>query len=172
MAISELLKHGGKAFFSVRRDIKRNGFLYNPKHKVKTYQCNVILPYKSIFRTENCEIYQYQHYTYLNKDNITVSPFLEGSDKKVLLTESATAFAVMNQHPASSDYALVIPKRKTENYFELSRHEQTACWLVTNRVQELFKRTLKSDGFEIGINVGNAGGPSCQTYSYQSYTKV
>ena len=61
MAISELLKPGGKAFFSVRRDIKRNGFLYNPKQKAKTYQCNVKLPYKSIFRTENCEIYQYQH---------------------------------------------------------------------------------------------------------------
>ena len=46
MAISELLKNGGKAFFAVRRDVKRNAFIYNYKKDVKTYQCNVKCPLK------------------------------------------------------------------------------------------------------------------------------
>jgi len=154
MAISELLKPEGKAFFSVRRDIKRNGFLYNPKQKAKTYQCNVILPYKSIFRTENCEIYQYQHYTYLNKGNITISPFFQGKDEKVLITESATAFAIFSEFQVSTGHSLVIPKRKITNFFELSQHEQTACWLVLIRVQKIIMTKLNPSGFSTVINTG------------------
>lgn len=157
MAISELLKPGGKAFFSVRRDIKRNGFLYNTKHKVKTYQCNVVLPYKSVFQTENCEIYQYQHYTFLNKGNKKISPFFEGKSERILITESAMAFAIYEKHPIFSSNVLVMPKRKIANYFELSQHEQIACWLVVNRVQEILKKTHKPDGFKIETNTCNSG---------------
>ena len=162
MAISELLKPGGKAFFSVRRDIKRNGFLFNPKHKAKTYQCNVILPYTSIFRTENCEIYQYQHYTHLNKGNVNISPFFKGIDEKILITESATAFAIAEECSISSGHTLVIPKRKIANYFELSQHEQTACWLVVNRVQETLRKKLNANGFNIRMNIGKAGGQAVE----------
>lgn len=158
MAVSELLKPGGKAFFSVRRDIKRNGFLYNPKQKVKTYQCNVVLPYKSIFRTENCEIYQYQHYTFLNNGNVTISPFFEGKSEKKLITESALAFAISEKHKISSSPVLVMPKRKIANYFDLSQHEQTACWLVINRVQEILKKKLRPEGFTIVMNIGKVYG--------------
>lgn len=158
MAISELLKPGGKAFFSVRRDIKRNGFLYNPKQKAKTYQCNVVLPYKSIFQTENCEIYQYQHYTFLNRENVNMSPFFEGKNERILMTESATVFAILEKYSVSSSPVLVIPKRKIANYFDLSQHEQIACWMVTNRVQQILKRSIAPAGFSIGINVGSAGG--------------
>ena len=158
MAVSELIKPGGKAFFSVRRDIKRNGFLYNPKQKVKTYQCNVVLPYKSVFRTKNCEIYQYQHYTFLNNGNVKVSPFFEGKNEKTLITESAMVFAISEKSPIASSPVLVIPKRKIANYFNLSQHEQIACWMVTNRVREVLKRTQNPDGFSIEISVGKAAG--------------
>lgn len=86
MAVSELLKPEGKAFFAVRRDIKRNGFSYNPKHKLNTYQCNVILPYKSIFKTGNCEIYEYQHYTTINTGKAGISPFFAENELRKLVT--------------------------------------------------------------------------------------
>lgn len=66
MAVSELLKQDGKAFFAVRRDIKKSGFRYNPKKEINSYQCNVRLPYHSIFQTANCEVYQYELYTSLH----------------------------------------------------------------------------------------------------------
>ena len=52
----------GKAYFTVRRDLKYEGFRTHFVHKQPTYQCNVILPYKSVFVNENCEIYEYQHF--------------------------------------------------------------------------------------------------------------
>jgi SAM-dependent methyltransferase len=62
MEVSELLKPTGIAYFTVRRDIKHEGFRTHYVHKQPTYQCNVVLPYKSVFLNENCEIYEYKHF--------------------------------------------------------------------------------------------------------------
>ena len=130
MAISELLKNGGKAFFAVRRDVKRNAFIYNYKKDVKTYQCNVKLPFKSLFKNENTEIYEYQHYTCLNMSKKSISQFFEGPKERELITESATAFSIFDRYPVSKGHALVIPKKKVSNFFDLIYHEQIACLLV------------------------------------------
>ncbi len=61
MAVSELLKPTGKAYFTVRRDIEKAGFRTHIKHKRKIYQCNVILPYKSVINPHHCQVYEYQH---------------------------------------------------------------------------------------------------------------
>jgi diadenosine tetraphosphate (Ap4A) HIT family hydrolase len=158
MSISELLKPTGKAYFSVRRDIKRNGFIYNPKKDVKTYQCNVILPYKSIFSNLNMELYEYQHYTSLHKGNIKINPFLSTSELHELLTESATVFAVYEQYPASLGHTLIIPKRLGSNYFELSEKEQIACQMVLNRSKLILQKKMNPKGFNIRIDIGEEAG--------------
>lgn len=158
MAVSELLKPGGKAYFTVRRDIKRNGFIFNSKHNARTYQCNVILPYKSIFKTRNCEIYEYQHYTFLNRGKKDVSPFFEGIEERILITEAINAFAIYDKYPVSKGHALIIPKRVLSNYFELTLHEQISCLIVLNRVTQIIQKEFRPDGFNIGINIGKCGG--------------
>ena len=54
MEISQLLKPTGKAYFAVRRDLTFEGFRMHKVHQKRTYQCNVVLNYKSIFKNENC----------------------------------------------------------------------------------------------------------------------
>ena len=158
MSVSELLRIGGNAYFAVRRDIKRNGFLFNPKHNVKTYQCNIILPMKSIFKNENTEIYEYQHFTHLNVGNEIVSPFFTGKETRELITESATAFAIFDKFPVSKGHALIIPKKLISNFFELSTHEQTACILVLNRTKSIIQKKFNPSGFNVGINIGDDAG--------------
>ncbi len=136
MQISELLKPTGKAYFAVRRDIKRNGFLYNPKKDAKTYQCNVILPYKSIFRNENMEIYEYQHYTTIN-----------GIFQNNLITESATAFSILK----NENSAFIFPKKKVLNFFELSEKEQFATILVLNKTKKILENKLNIKEFEVNF---------------------
>jgi diadenosine tetraphosphate (Ap4A) HIT family hydrolase len=158
MAVSELLKPDGKAYFTVRRDIKRNGFLFNPKREARTYQCNVILPYKSIFRTENCEIYEYQHYTTLNQGKQEISPFLGGNKLRELITESATAFAIFDKYPVNNGHALILPKKLVNDFFELNAHEQTACFIVLKRVKTIIQEKFQTNDFNVSINIGeNAG---------------
>ena len=93
MNVSNLLKPNGKAYFAVRRDIQYEGFRIHKVHKKETYQCLIKLAYLSIFKNENCEIYEYEHYTTLNKGNADLSPFLIGDETRELIVETATVFS-------------------------------------------------------------------------------
>lgn len=156
--VSNLLKFGGKAYFSVRRDIKNPGFRTHFLHKVKTYQTNVILPFKTVFKNENVEIYEYQHYCFLNQNKPDVSPFFEKLEPKEQVGELASCFAFRDKFPVSEGHTLVVPKRKVANYFELSFKEQSACWFLVNLVKEELQKKFNPDGFNIGINVNQEAG--------------
>jgi diadenosine tetraphosphate (Ap4A) HIT family hydrolase len=163
MKVSELLKAGGKAFFTVRRDIKYEGYRIHKLHQIPTYQCLVKLPYPSILKTESCEIYEYQHYTGTRLKDEGGCPFCTLDTDRQVITESATAYAIYDKYPVSKGHALVIPKRHVANYFELSFKEQSACWLVVNRVKEILGEKYQPQGFNIGVNAGQAAG---QTVSH------
>lgn len=161
--ISKLLKFGGKAYFSVRRDITNPGFRTHFVHKVQTYQTNVILPFESIFKNDNLEIYEYQHYCYLNQNKPEVSPFFERLEPKQQVGELASCFAFRDKFPVSEGHTLVIPKRKVSDYFELSFKEQSACWFLVNLIKADLQDRFNPDGFTIGININEAAG---QTISH------
>lgn len=158
MAVSELLKPGGHAYFSVRRDLIYTGFRTHKKHKVKTYQCNVVLPYRSICKNDHCEIYDYQHYNIINESTKTDCPFCRPETDREIITELASAFAIFDRFPVSEGHALIIPKKHIASYFELNQHDQTACWIMVNRVRSILEQKFNPDGFNIGINIGKKAG--------------
>ena len=159
MAVSELLKPTGKAYFAVRRDLKNEGFRTHYVHKLPTYQSNVKLPYRSVFVNENCEIYEYQHYNSISKDQ-SDCVFCNLASEKHLISETATAVAFYDSYPVNPGHALIIPKRHVANYFDLSIHEQRALWLLVNRCKTIVQKQYQPDGFNVGINVGEAAGQS------------
>lgn len=158
MSISELLHFGGKAYFAVRRDIKKNDFIFNPKYEVNTYRCSVTLPFKSIYKNENTEIYEYQHYNVMNAGRKKSSPFFSNSSRREIITESATALSFYDKYPISQGHALIIPKRIVSNFFNLSYREQTACLLVLDRTKKILQNKFHPNGFNIGINIGKYAG--------------
>ena len=164
MEVSELLKPTGTAYFAVRRDLKHEGFRIHYVHKQPTYQCNVVLPYKSVFSNENCEIYEYRHFNkrmHRHKRNDTIGcPFCNLNPKVGLVCESATAVAFFDGYPVSKGHTLIIPKRHVASYFDLTNHEQQALWLVVNHCKKLLTERFNPDGFNVGINVGEAAGQS------------
>jgi diadenosine tetraphosphate (Ap4A) HIT family hydrolase len=159
MSVSELLKPTGKAYFAVRRDLKSEGFRTHYVHKLPTYQSNVILPYKSVFTNENCEIYEYQHYNQIEKQP-SDCVFCNLDKVKELISETATAVAFLDSFPVNPGHTLIVPKRHVADYFELSIHEQRALWLVVNRCKALIQKRFNPDGFNVGINVGEMAGQS------------
>jgi len=170
--VSRLLKFGGKAYFSVRRDIKNPGFRTHFVHKVKTYQTNVVLPFKSVFKNENVEIYEYQHYCFLNQNNTDVSPFFKKLEPKDQVGEIASCFAFRDKFPVNKGHSLIIPKRVVSNYFDLAFKEQSACWFLVNLVKAELQKTHQPDGFNIGINSGVFAGqtvPHCHIHIIPRY---
>jgi diadenosine tetraphosphate (Ap4A) HIT family hydrolase len=157
MEVSHLLKPGGKVYYAVRRDLKREGFREHYVHKKPTYQCNVKLPFKSAYLDEYCEIYEYVHYN--NQRNTSDNCIFCNPRKNLtLLTESATAYAMFDGYPMSKGHVLIVPKRHIANYFELPFKEQSACWLMANKVQEILSKKFAPDGFNMGMNVNKEAG--------------
>jgi diadenosine tetraphosphate (Ap4A) HIT family hydrolase len=75
-----------------------------------------------------------------------------------VLTESATAYAMFDGYPVSKGHVLVIPKRHVSNYFELPLKEQSACWLMVNKVQAIISQEFAPDGFNVGMNINRDAG--------------
>lgn len=163
MAISELLKPTGSAYFTVRRDVAHSGFRVHAKHRCRVYQCKVALPYPSILKASHCEIYKYTPYNQRHEHTDAECAFCGPSPAHELVTESATAYSIL---PDSSQFAqaelprqvLIIPKRHTGNYFELSWHEKAACWLMVDRVYALLQKNVNSDSSPPNVQIVNADG--------------
>lgn len=158
MEISRLLKPGGKAYFAVRRDIQHEGFRTHKIHQKLTYQCNVVLNYSSVFRNDNCEIYEYRHYNQIERKENAACPFCNPGTASELLLESATVYAVSDKFPVSAGHTLIIPKKHCTDYFQLTFKEQSACWFMVNKAKEILQKKFNPDGFNIGINISEAAG--------------
>lgn len=156
MAISELLKPTGKAYFTVRRDLRKAGFRTHFKYNVPTYQCNVRLNQPTFHKAEHCEIYEYQHYNQTKKDNDCV--FCSPESERELLTESATMYAILDKFPVSEGHVLIISKRHKTDYFALAEKEKMALQLMIDRVKMLLDKRYQPDGYNIGMNCGEAAG--------------
>lgn len=158
MEISQLLKPTGKAYFAVRRDLQYEGFRTHKVHQKPTYQCNVKLCYKSIFKNENCEIYEYRHYNQLSRKENSNCPFCNPDSDRELILESATAFSIYDKFPVNNGHALIIPKIHCADYFNLSFKQQSACWFMLGKVKTIIEKKYNPDGFNVGVNVNtNAG---------------
>ncbi len=125
--------------------------------KKPTYQCIVKLPFQSIYLDEYCEIYEYIHYN-LQRNSTNSCIFCNPHKNINILTESATAYAIFDGYPVSKGHVLVIPKRHVSNYFQLPFKEQSACWLMVNKVQEILQKEFQPDGFNVGMNVNKEAG--------------
>lgn len=163
MEVSQLLKPTGKAYFAVRRDLRYEGFRIHKIHQKQTYQCNVKLSYKSIFKNENCEIYVYRHYNQFSRKENLNCLFCNPDSERQLIVESATAYAIFDKFPVTNGHALIIPKKHCADYFELTFKEQSACWFMLNKVKQLVNKKFNPDGFNIGVNVSASAG---QTVSH------
>lgn len=158
MELSQLIKPTGKVYIAVRRDLHFEGFRMHKIHQKKTYQCNVILNSKSFFKNENCEIYEYQHYNQLQRNQNLFCPFCNPDSERELIVESATAYAIYDKFPVNDGHTLIIPKRHCEDYFDLTFKEQSACMFLLNKVKKIVSTEFKTDSFNVGINVGEISG--------------
>ncbi len=157
MAVSELLNPSGRAYFAVRRDIAKDGFRLHLKHHVPVYQCSVRLPYQSKLKTGHSEIYEYHHYNQrVHSENGCNFCYPDAQD--VLITESATAYALLDQDATLPGRAFIIPKKHEKDYFELSVHTRTACWMMVERVKKMFAEKFHPNDFEICVHTGNGDG--------------
>lgn len=160
MNVTNLLSPHGCAYFAVRRDLKDEGFRLHAIHRQYTYQCNVYLPYKSLIANSSYELYQYRHFNRQPRNKGERCPFCNLSRRIEIICETATCVAFYDGYPAAPGHALIIPKRHVSSYFDLTNHELEAMNLVLQFVKQKIDDRFHPDGYNIGVNVGEAAGQS------------
>lgn len=86
--------------------------------------------------------------------------FCKNLDKFQRICETEKCVAFYDGFPVSPGHALIIPKRHVANYFDLSEEEKAEMQDVLVKVKEVLQKEFSPDGFNIGVNVGEAAGQS------------
>ncbi|GBC96505.1 hypothetical protein HRbin16_02309 [bacterium HR16] len=132
MCISELLHPYGKAYYSVRRDLSRDGYRFHQEHGVYVYQRRVYLPFKSVLQNNFCEIYEYRHYNQVIAGQ--GCPYCFPSLDTLLLTETEAAYSIAINPADLTQGLLVVPKRHIRHLDTEIRDE---CKLVVRRLRRI-----------------------------------
>ncbi|SHF13522.1 Diadenosine tetraphosphate (Ap4A) hydrolase [Seinonella peptonophila] len=83
--------------------------------------------------------------------------FCKHTDK---ILENNHAFAIFDQYPVSKGHILIIAKRHVADYFSLTIREKFAIEQLLDAAKEKLIDEYQPDGFNIGINCGQAAGQS------------
>ena len=74
--------------------------------------------------------------------------------------ENDLAYARLDNHPLSRGHVIVVPKRHVADFFEMTSAEQVAVLELLRGAHQLARAEHSPDGFNIGVNVGEAAGQS------------
>ena len=80
--------------------------------------------------------------------------------EREILAENERALAFFDAFPVSRGHALVVPKRHALTIFDLTAAEYADCFRLVVPLKELLLARFAPDGFNVGVNCGEAAGQS------------
>jgi diadenosine tetraphosphate (Ap4A) HIT family hydrolase len=86
------------------------------------------------------------------------SPFLERPESE-WIANNELAFAIRDGFPVTPGHALVVPRRLVATWFDATADERKAIFELVDEVRsQLDAATPAPDGYNIGVNCGEAAG--------------
>jgi ATP adenylyltransferase len=76
----------------------------------------------------------------------------------LVLTRRKNTFLIMNRYPYAVGHLMAVPYRKVPDLSELGENEIAELFSLVVDGQNLLRRVMKAQGFNIGINVGECAG--------------
>ena len=76
----------------------------------------------------------------------------------LVLARRKTAFLIMNAYPYAPGHLMAVPYRKTADASSLSDEEVLGMWSLAMQGQKLLRETMKAQGFNLGLNLGECAG--------------
>lgn len=86
--------------------------------------------------------------------------FCEKIAKGNVLFEDTLWVALEDGFPVSKGHTLIVPKRHVASFFDLTKEEFVALQEMICRVKVHIDSQYRPDGYNIGVNVGEAAGQS------------
>ncbi|MCE9543465.1 MAG: HIT domain-containing protein [Verrucomicrobia bacterium] len=101
---------------------------------------------------------------YFNRERTSGEDFLAEAARStddaghLVVTRRKNAFLILNKYPYSSGHLMVVPYRRTGRMEDLTDDEALDLWHLSLHAQRLLREVTKADGFNVGFNLGTAGG--------------
>lgn len=86
-------------------------------------------------------------------------PFCNPREEEIVV-QNALCYARYDLYPVNPGHLLVIPFRHVEDYFSLASEERVSVIDLFGMCRRIVEETNKPDGYNIGVNVGEAAGQS------------
>jgi len=88
------------------------------------------------------------------------NPCLFCKDAKGISLKNELAYSARDSYPVSPGHTVVVPKRHVSEFFDLRQDEVAACMDLINEEKKLIDEEFNPDGYNIGVNIGQAAGQS------------
>src|SRR5258706_15945400 len=75
-----------------------------------------------------------------------------------VIARDRNCYAVLNSYPYNGGHLLIVPYKQVSDFRGLTDGEMLDLMKLTVRCQEALTKTMKPDGFNIGINIGKVAG--------------
>lgn len=82
----------------------------------------------------------------------------DDDDDNLIVWRGEFVYVVMNLYPYNNGHLLIVPYRQVEQFDELTRDEQVDLALTIDRCIRWLRTALNPDGFNVGMNLGEAAG--------------
>jgi len=82
----------------------------------------------------------------------------EDDEGNLIILRGKYHFIVMNAYPYNNGHLMVVPFRHIASLSNWETEEVSEFWEMADLCVELLKETMKPEGFNLGINLGEAGG--------------
>jgi ATP adenylyltransferase len=93
-----------------------------------------------------------------NPDFLSEAACAHDDAAHLVLTRRAHAFLIMNRYPYVAGHLMAVPCRKTGDPHSLGAEEVADLWSLSLHAQRLLQETVKAQGFNVGLNLGECAG--------------
>ena len=85
-------------------------------------------------------------------------------EDNLILARAKYSCVIMNRYPYSVGHLLIVPYRHTADLLSLSDEEKLEIFTLTQKNISVLQKIMNPDGFNIGMNLGKAGGAGIETH--------
>jgi len=76
----------------------------------------------------------------------------------LVVARRKNAYLMLNRFPYAVGHMMAVPYRKVGDIGELTEAERLELWELAALAERLLRAVVKAQGFNIGLNIGTAGG--------------
>lgn len=121
---------------------------------------------------ENLHAYWRMEYVAQEKSPKDRRPFVDlpkSDDDKasLIVARELHSFILMNRYPYNAGHLLILPYREVPDIEDLTEDERLCFLNTTIKAKRILTAALKPNGFNIGINLGEAGGAGIPRHLHQ-----